>query len=218
MRMFAAGLVAGPLLLVILLVDGATRPDYDQVRHGVSQLGTGERGWLVQATFVVCGALFAILAVRVHLSMRAASTPSLWLPRWLGVLAVGLVLAGVAPTDPALGFPPGVPEPAAMSLAAGVHQLGGAFVFVGLIGGGIAAGRWFARTGCRRWAWYSLGTATAVAATAIAAGIVYRLVQRGVLSTGPAGLLELTSFILGFGWTAVLSAYLIRRTPQQEAE
>jgi hypothetical protein len=210
----AAGLVAGPLLLLILLIDGATRPGYDQVRHGVSQLGTGDRGWLVQASFVGCGVLFAVLAVGVHRRLRHASPRSAWLPRWLGVLALGLVLAGVAPTDPALGFPPGAPAPAAMSPAAGVHQVGGALVFIGLIGAGIVAGRWSARAGDRRWARYSIGTAIAVTGTALAAGVVYRLIQRGVVDTGPAGLLELIAFILGFGWTAAFSAALIRRPPR----
>ncbi|GAB3758970.1 hypothetical protein GCM10028864_44990 [Microlunatus parietis] len=202
-------MLAGPLLLAVVVVDGTIRSGYDRVRHGVSQLGTGQQGWPVQITFVVCGALFAWFAVVIGRTLRAPGG-SVWVPRWFGVLALGLVLAGIAPTDPALGFPPGLPEPATMTPAAVVHQVGGGLMFAGLIGGGIAAGRWFRRAGRRAWGWFSLGSAIIVAGTATAAGVVYRLIQRGVVGTGPAGLLELVSFVVGFGWAAAFAVSVSR--------
>lgn len=210
------GLASGPLLLLILFIEGTIRAGYDRVRHGVSQLGTGEQGWPVQAAFIVCGVLFALFTLAIRWSKRAEPA-SAWVTTWFGVLALGLVLAGLAPTDPALGFPPGQPEPATMTAAAIVHQVGGALMFAGLIGGGISGARWLARTGKRSWAPLSLAAAVVVAATAVAAGVVYRLIQRGIIANGPAGLLELTSFIVGFGWTTGFAVHLLRRSRSPRA-
>ncbi len=82
----------------------------------------------------------------------------------MGRAAVGLVIAGVVPTDPALGYPPGAPEPASVSVPAAVHQVGGALVFAGLIGAAIVVGRWFSRHGNPIWARCSFAVAAAVAA------------------------------------------------------
>ncbi|MFC7618801.1 hypothetical protein [Microlunatus sp. GCM10028923] len=80
-----------------------------------------------------------------------------------------------------------------------------------LVGAGIAAGRWFGRTRNRGWARVSVASAIIVAGAAVAAGIAYRLIQRGIVATGPAGLLELVSFLVGFAWTTAFAVRLIRR-------
>ncbi len=41
--------------MVTILIDGATRPGYEPWRNFVSQLSTGERGWLQIANFIVAG-------------------------------------------------------------------------------------------------------------------------------------------------------------------
>lgn len=202
--------VAGPLLLlVVLLVDGATRSGYSPWRNGVSQLVLGDRGWLARLTFVVCGLLLFAFSVGVARTIRSGPGAT-WGSRLLGAVAGGLVIAGVFPTDPALGYPPGAAERA--SVAGGVHQVGGTLLFVGLIGAGIVFGRRFARESDRAWAVYSITTGALVAGSALAAGIVYRLIQKEILSAGPAGLLELVSFLLGFTWITLLAVCLIRRT------
>jgi hypothetical protein len=209
------GLVAGPLLLGAVLVDGATRAGYDPYRHGVSQLVLGDRGWVARVAFITCGLLVGAFAFTTRRCVTGGPGAT-WGPRLLGAAALGLVVAGVAPTDPALGYPPGEAE--GMTAVGAVHQVGGALLFVGLIGAQVVWARRFAHEGRPGWAICSVVSAVLVGVTATAAGVVYRLVQRGVLATGPVGLLELVSFAVGFTWVCVLAGHLRRRVALAHSE
>jgi hypothetical protein len=202
----ACGIAAGPFLLGVVLLDGATRAGFDPIRHGVSQLTLGERGWSARLAFIACGLLMAAFTAGTR-PATGEDSGSAWGSRLLGAAAAGLVIAGVFPTDPALGYPPGLPE--GSTVAGGLHQVGGVLLFGGLVGAAIAWGRRSARRARRGRAAYSIVTAALVAATALAAGITYRLIQRGVLATGPAGLLELVSFAVAFAWVVLLAVDLL---------
>lgn len=52
--LLACGAVAGPLFTVAWLLEGATRADYDPLRHPVSSLAFSELGWTQRATFGWC--------------------------------------------------------------------------------------------------------------------------------------------------------------------
>src|SRR5687768_7651289 len=52
------GAVGGPLFVVVFLIAGAVRPDYDPLRHPVSSLALTEAGWVQEANFLLTGALF----------------------------------------------------------------------------------------------------------------------------------------------------------------
>lgn len=149
-----------------------------------------------------------VCAIGLRQVMRVGAG-AVWGPRLVGAVAAGLVLAGVFPTDPALGYPPGTGEK--VSLAGGVHQLGGTLLYVGLIGACFVWGRRFVRSGESGWALYSRTTGAAVTLLAVGAGVVYRLVQKDVLTTGPAGALELASFVLGFAWITIVVARTARQ-------
>lgn len=198
----ACGIIAGPLLMTVLLIDGATRPGYDQWRHGVSQLTSGDRGWLARLAFIACGLLVLAFTAAIRHTMRAGLGQK-WGPRFMAATGLGLVLAGVFPTDPALGYPPGAAEHA--SIAGGLHQLGGTILFAGLIGAPIVWGRRLRREHQHRWATYSITTSVLVAGLAFAAGIVYRLMTKDVISAGSAGLLELLALLAGFTWLTVVA-------------
>jgi len=53
--LLAGGVIGPPLFVVVLLVEGATRPGYSAWRHYGSQLATGEGGWMQVANFIICG-------------------------------------------------------------------------------------------------------------------------------------------------------------------
>jgi Protein of unknown function (DUF998) len=53
----AAGAVAALLFITVYLLEEATRPDYDPLRHSVSSLELGDLGWVQRATFMVTGLL-----------------------------------------------------------------------------------------------------------------------------------------------------------------
>ncbi|MCI0727528.1 MAG: DUF998 domain-containing protein [Chloroflexi bacterium] len=43
--LLVCGAIAGPLFTVAWLVEGATRANYDPLRHPISSLSIGELGW-----------------------------------------------------------------------------------------------------------------------------------------------------------------------------
>ncbi|GAB7037735.1 MULTISPECIES: DUF998 domain-containing protein [Catenuloplanes] len=199
------GAVSPVLLIVGLLWDGATRDGYDQVRHGVSQLTSGDGGVVARLLFVSCGAL---LLAAVLIGSRSPRSALRWQRRLLGLVAVGLVIAGLFPTDPALGYPPGARD--AVSVAGALHQAGGTTLFAGVVAAAVVAGRDARRHGRSRWAAACLLTAWAVAVLAVTAGVVFRAVQRGVIGSGPAGLLELASMTCALCW---VTAAVLRDRP-----
>jgi hypothetical membrane protein len=63
--LLVCGAMAGPLFVVVFLFEGATRANYDPLRHPVSSLALGDYGWVQSANFVVTGLLTLGAAVFV---------------------------------------------------------------------------------------------------------------------------------------------------------
>ena len=136
--LLTCGIVAGAMLPTVLWIDGATRPGYSLWHHGASQLGLGERAGLQTRNFVLAGILvvgFSIGVRRVLQSGRGAN----WGPTLLAAAGIGLVVAGIVPTNPALGYPPG--EPSIITPSSVVHQVAGLFLFGGLSGAAFVLAR-----------------------------------------------------------------------------
>ena len=51
------GVIAGPIYVLSVAVQAATRDGYDPTRHAASQLANGDLGWIQIATFLVSGAM-----------------------------------------------------------------------------------------------------------------------------------------------------------------
>ncbi|MEV1249392.1 DUF998 domain-containing protein [Nonomuraea sp. NPDC049750] len=205
--LLGSGIAAGVLVPALLWADGATRPGYSLWHHGASQLGTGERAWLQTINFVLGGLLLAAFAAGVRRALRGGRGAT-WGPILLAATAAGLVVAGLVPTDPALGYPPG--QPHVVTTAGVVHQVAGFLLFAGLSAAAyVLAGR-LGQTS-RRWAVYSRLSGTLIIVFAFAAGIAYRLDTQGIWRPAPAGLLEHLSLLAGFGWVAALAVHLLRR-------
>jgi Protein of unknown function (DUF998) len=205
--LLGSGVAAGILVPMLLWADGATRPGYSLWRHGASQLGTGERGWLQTLNFVLGGLLVAAFAVGLSRVLRpgrgAAGGPIL-----LTVAAAGLALAGPVPTDPALGYPPGQPQGVTLSLGGRIHQVAGLALFGGLSAAAFVLARRL-HPASPGWAIYSRLSGTVIIACAVAAGIAYRLDVQGAWRPAPAGLLEHASLLAGFCWIIAVSRHLL---------
>lgn len=207
-RWLLAGGVVGPGLLVVLfLIEGAIRPDYDPKRVFVSQLSLGDQGWLQIANFVVSGLLIVAFAFglrRVVSSGRA----SRWGPILVGLVGLGLVVSGVFVTDPALGYPPGTPPGLTQnpSWHGSLHLLGALFVFGGLPIASFAFARRFQAQADRRWGRYSVATGIGMLAVFVAAN----LGASGAAGLGDiAGALQRVAIVIGFAWIAALAARLV---------
>lgn len=53
--LLACGVVAGPLFIVVALIQAFTRSGFDPVRHPLSLLSLGDLGWIQITNFVVGG-------------------------------------------------------------------------------------------------------------------------------------------------------------------
>lgn len=203
-----AGVVAPLVFTVVWLVDGATRAGYDPMRHQVSLLSLGERGWLQVASFLVTGVLLLAFARGLREVLHDGSAAHV-APGAIAVSGVGLLLAGVFSTQPMFGYPPGAPEglAAAVTLTDAMHLLAAFLLFAGLIALPLALARRWWRAGDRAWA----------IASAVIAGVVF--VTLGLSGGGPSGellvpaasgLLQRFALVTGLGWVLVVAIRAIR--------
>lgn len=142
MRLLACGIAAGPVFVAVWAIQAFTRAGFDPGRHPLSLLSLGELGWIQIANFVVSGALL----VACGLGLRRAGA-GLWGPLLVGLNGVGLIIAGVFPTDAGAGFPPGAPAgaPERISWHGVLHEVGFVVAMVSWLAACAVFGRYFAR-------------------------------------------------------------------------
>ena len=193
-----AGVVAGPLFVLIAVVQMLVRPGFDWLQHPVSLLSNGDFGAVQVANFVVTGVL--LLAFALGVRRRLISGPaSVWAPTMFAVCGVGLIVGGVFSADPALGFPVGAPEarPETMTLAGTIHAFAPTIGFTGLVVALAVVGGRFWRHHERR-----LAVATwAVSAATLALS----------LPVWPSVATIFLAITLGFAWTALIALRLAQR-------
>ncbi|GAA3396285.1 DUF998 domain-containing protein [Cryptosporangium minutisporangium] len=129
-RLLLAGALAGPIFFASAIAQMLTRQGFDLTRHPISQLATGELGWVQRATFVAAGVGVLALAVGVRRTLTEGVGRRA-LPILIGIFGAGLIAAGLFTADPEYGFPVGTPDgPVAhMSWHSVVHSVAAAVAF-----------------------------------------------------------------------------------------
>jgi hypothetical protein len=135
-----AGIVAGPLLMGVALIQAFSRDGFDPVRHPMSLLSLGNLGWIQIADFVISGLLLIGASVGLKRSMKGPG--SVWAPRMILLYGIALIVGGVFTADAGLGFPPGAPPgaPEKMSAHGMIHAFApiigflAVTVFFGVVG------------------------------------------------------------------------------------
>lgn len=162
-RILTACGAVGPLLfIVVLLVEGATRPGYSAWHHFGSLLALGEQGWMQITNFIVCGVLVFCFAIGLRLVLRSGKGAAFG-PILLGLLGLSFVAVGLFVTDPVAGqgYPPGAAI--THTLHGRVHDLFSLVVFVSLPAACFVLARRFAGDPAwRSWARYSVVTGIVV--------------------------------------------------------
>lgn len=131
-HLLTAAATAGPLFYVSSTAQALTRDGFDLRTHPLSQLATGDLGWIQAVTFVLAGVGVLGLAV-AHGRVVADGPGSRIVPLFLGTFGIGFVVAGCFPMDPQNGFPIGAPAGAVeMSWHAVVHSAAAALSFLAL--------------------------------------------------------------------------------------
>jgi hypothetical protein len=202
------GVVAGPVFVAVFLLEGAVRDGYRPLRHPVSSLALGSRGWIQGANFATAGTLVMAAAA----GLARAGDPAAGgraAPALIGAAGAGLLGSAVFPTDPVSGYPPGTPDALRGPTQTGMaHNLTAVPVFFGLPAAALACSRRSWMAGQRGFGLYSGGTAITMVATTALAGAGFgqsaRLVNLG-------GLFQRASIVTGFAWLTALSTRALRR-------
>lgn len=202
------GLAAGPVFVAAFLVEGAVREGYSPLRHPVSSLALGTRGWTQAGNFAVAGTLLLGAAAGLSRADDPAVTGRA-APALIGAAGAGLLGSAAFATDPVSGYPPGTPDAIGHPSRTGtIHNLCGIPVFLGLPAAALTYGWRSWRTGRRRFGLYSAGTAVTMLAAMVLAGAGFGQSPR-LVSLG--GLFQRVSIITGFAWLTAVSARALRR-------
>ncbi|GLX00425.1 DUF998 domain-containing protein [Microtetraspora sp. NBRC 16547] len=200
------GAIGGPLFVVAFLLEGATRADYDPLRHPVSSLALGPYGWMQIANFVVVGLLMLLFAVGLRRGLHAVGRRSTWGPLLVGTYAIALVGAGIFVTDPVGGYPRGTPAQSVHTWHGMLHNFPfSLLVFAALAGACFVFARRFAGWGDRGWALYSAATGTLVVIGFFLSGQAFSQAE-GLVEIG--GLLQRLTIAVGWAWLALLAVHV----------
>jgi hypothetical protein len=206
-RLLRYGDAAGPVFAAVFLLEGAMRDSYRPLRHPVSSLALGPRGWIQTANFAVAGTLFLAGAAGLTRAGEAVASDRA-APALIGAAGEGLIASAVFTTDPVSGYPPGTPEALTHPSRTGTaHNLAAIPVFVGLPAAALAYGWQSWRSGQRRFGLYSAASGLTMLTTMGLAGAGFGQSPR-LVSLG--GLFQRVSIITGFAWVTALSAQALR--------
>jgi hypothetical protein len=205
--LLSCGAIAGPLFVAAFLVESATRTGYDPLHHPVSSLALGNHGWTQTANFVITGLLTLAFAAGLRLALWPGKG-STWGPLLVGVWAIGLLGAGIFPTDPVSGYPPGSPDQLPEYTWHGaLHDLFSLPGFAALAAACFVFGSLFAAWDERGWAIYSFFTGLAFVVAFVLASAGFGQAD-GLVDL--AGLFQRLAVTIGFGWLTLLAVRLLR--------
>lgn len=184
------GVAAGPLYMIVGLLQVLIRPGFDITRHDLSLMSNGSLGWIQIANFIVSGLLVIAGAIGMRRVLRTGQGATSG-PLLLGIYGLGLLGAGIFIADPVFGFPPGTPTDAqTISWHGLLHFVSGGIGFLGLIAACFVLARRYAGVGRRGWAMFSMAT-----------GVIFFLSFIGIASAPSQ-----PAIVIGF-WIAVTLAW-----------
>lgn len=205
------GVVGGFLFIFVFMLLGVVLEGYDPIRHTVSSLAIGSKGWIQIANFIVNGMLFLLCAQGMR-RMFTGDSGEVWGPRLIAIFGFALIGAGIFVTDPEFGYPPGTPPgPAKVTTWHGEwHGLFAILLFVTLmIACFVFARRFWSKTDGRKWAIYSI----------ITGGIIFIFMVLTFNSSSISlvqihGVLQKMIIIPGWVWISLLSMRLLKELNQ----
>jgi hypothetical protein len=213
--------VVGPLLfIVVLLIEGATRPGYNAWRTDGSYLALSNQGWEQIANFIVCGLLCLAFAVGLRRIWRTGRA-SVWGPRLVGLFGLGLVIAGVFVTDPGQGYPPGAPLGGGEQTWHGwVHGINALLFFLVALPGScfVLSRRFAAEPQTRRWATYSWMTGALILLISLPINTFVLPFAYHAGFPVVEGLLQRVEIIMGWVWLALTALNLWREARKARSE
>jgi hypothetical protein len=205
-RLLKCGILAGPVYIVVGLLQVLFREGFDIRRHALSLMSNGTLGWIQVASFIASGLLVIAAAVGIRQRLHPGRAGT-WGPILLGIYGLGLIGAGIFIADPMDGFPPGTPPgpPATMSWHGPLHFISGGIGFIGLVGATLVFARRFA--GLKEWGWATFSLAT---------GVLFLAGFGNIASGARAAWINLAFtavVILSWAWLSAVCAKLLTPRP-----
>mgnify|MGYP001367773844 CR=1 FL=1 len=191
-----AGVLAGPLYILVGVLQMHFREGFDIRKHELSLMSIGPYGWLQIANFLLSGMMVIACGVGLRKVLRSVKGGT-WGPVLLCGYGLGLIGAGLFVADPAAGFPVGMPETNMISWHGLLHFVTGAIGFLCLIGSCIVFARRFLKQGSRGWAIYSVAT-----------GVLFFAAFAGIASGSKSEWLNLAftvAVVLGWTWISLIA-------------
>ena len=205
--LLACGALAGPLFVITFLIEGATRTNYNPLRHPVSSLALGELGWIQVTNFIVAGLLTLAFAIGLWLTLRP-QRGSIWGPLLVAVWGIGLLGAGSFITDPVSGYPPGSPDVLLNPTAHGaLHDQLSLLGFLALTIACFVFSYGFATRGERGWATYSALTGILFPMGIILSSMAF---SQNVSLVAYGGLIQRVTITVGWTWLTLLAIHVLK--------
>jgi len=210
--LFICGAIAGPLFISAVLMEGATRTDYNSFRYPLSSLSIGELGWMQIANFILTGILLLIFSIgskQIFNSSKRKFRGHLFIM----LVGIGLIGAGICSTDPVYGYPPDKPLMLAQFTVRGhLHDAFSMLVFICLPAGCFVFRKRFITAGENGWANYSAISGFAIIVTFVLAAMGFKQLPG---FADYAGLFQRLCVTIGLTWMTLLSIHLLK-TYQKE--
>jgi hypothetical protein len=197
--LLTAGLLAGPIYIVVGLAEAVLRPGFDLSRHSLSLLANGDFGWIHSAMMVVTGLLTVGASLGLQQALPSGSGRRVG-PILVGVYGLSVAIAGLLTADPAMGFPLGIPDgpPVSITWHGMGHFAAGGIGFLYLIAACFVFTRRFGSAGQRGWAAYSAVT-----------GVMFLAGFAGIASGNASPVLNVAfglAVVVAWTWVSLLCA------------
>lgn len=205
--------MAGPVYILVGLLQILSRPGFDVRRHALSLMSNGDLGWIQICNFIITGCLVIGGAVGIRRALHPGRG-AIWGPLLLSVYGLGLIGAGLFVADPMDGFPPGTPlgPPVVTSWHGPYHFVAGGLGFFALIAACAVFARRFAVLRQSGWATFTLATGGLffAAFTGIASGSKHPVIIPAFTA----------AVVLTWTWLSALSVQLWRQhtSPQRPSD
>ncbi|GAA0377319.1 DUF998 domain-containing protein [Bacillus horti] len=202
--LLGCGIVGSVLFVLIFLLDGATRIDYNPVYHPVSALSLGDRGWLQITNFIAAGLLITAFALGLRRSLFPGHGAR-WGPFLIAIFGLSLLFSGVFVMDPMQGYPAGAPSGVITEGSSWhhfAHDVFGIIVFLTLPIACFVLARRFSKSTLHGWSVYSILTGLVMLVLFFVFGTMWE-------NDSPyGGLVQRIMLIVGFVWITLVATHL----------
>ena len=189
------GALAAAVFVVVVLVEGAVRPDYDPIYYTASELSLGDRGWIQITNFLQVGVGMLAYAVGIYRVLNTLSGAV-----FLAISGLALIAAGVFVVDPRRGYPPDAVYDDAVrgTWHHQLHEVTGPVVFLAMFGACVILADQLEGA----WRTYTFVTAVVGLTMTIWTALAYRRDARHT------GLAQRTLIVTYMSWVLLTGAHL----------